>query len=64
MIMLETIFLTLVGAVAGMLLGWLSVVITGHTGLDFSSVGEGFEAMGWAAIVYPELMLLSFSGLR
>lgn len=63
MIMLETIFLTLVGAVAGMLLGWLSVVITGHTGLDFSSVGEGFEAMGWAAIVYPEIDASFFFGV-
>lgn len=63
MIMLETIFLTLVGAVIGMLLGWLSVVITGHTGLDFSSVGEGFEAMGWAAIVYPEIDASFFFGV-
>jgi ABC-type lipoprotein release transport system permease subunit len=55
MIMLETIFLTLVGALAGMLIGWIIIEITGHTGLDFSSVGEGFEAMGWAAVIYPEI---------
>ena len=53
MIMLETIFLTMVGAVAGMGLGWLLIAVTGHTGINFSSVGEGFEAFGWAAIVYP-----------
>jgi ABC-type lipoprotein release transport system permease subunit len=53
MIMLETIFLTLVGAVAGMLSGWVIVEALGKTGIHFSSWGEGFEAIGFAAIVYP-----------
>jgi len=53
MIMLETIFLTLVGAVAGMLSGWILVEILGNTGIHFSTWGEGFEAIGFAAIVYP-----------
>ena len=53
MIMLETIFLTLVGAVGGMLSGWMIIKALGKTGIHFSSWGEGFEAMGFAAIVYP-----------
>jgi putative ABC transport system permease protein len=53
MIMLETIFLTIVGAAAGMLAGWLIVESLGKTGIHFSSWGEGFEAIGFAAIVYP-----------
>jgi putative ABC transport system permease protein len=53
MIMLETIFLTIVGAVAGMLAGWLIVKSLGKTGIHFSSWGEGFEAIGFAATVYP-----------
>jgi ABC-type lipoprotein release transport system permease subunit len=53
MIMLETLFLTFVGAVVGMLLGWLIVGILGKTGIHFSTWGEGFEAIGFAAIVYP-----------
>jgi putative ABC transport system permease protein len=53
MIMLETIFLTLVGAVAGMLSGWVIVEILGKTGIHFSTWGEGFEAIGFAATVYP-----------
>jgi ABC-type antimicrobial peptide transport system permease subunit len=60
MIMLETIFLTLVGAVIGMLVGWLLIEITHRTGLDFSSVGEGFEAMGWSAVIYPEITVSFF----
>ena len=55
MIMLETIFLTTVGAIVGMVLGYIVIAITGHTGLNFSSVSEGFEAMGWAAVVYPNI---------
>ncbi|MCF8357237.1 MAG: FtsX-like permease family protein [Prolixibacteraceae bacterium] len=55
MIMYETVFLTLVGAVAGMGIGALLIVITGHTGLDFSSVSEGLEAIGYSAIIFPEI---------
>ena len=53
MIMLETIFLTLVGAVAGMISGWILVEVLGNTGIHFSAWGEGFAAIGFAAIVYP-----------
>jgi putative ABC transport system permease protein len=53
MIMLETIFLTIVGAAAGMLAGWLIIESLGKTGIHFSSWGEGFEAIGFAATVYP-----------
>lgn len=53
MIMLETIFLTVVGAVAGMLAGWIIVGYFSKTGIHFSSWGEGFEAIGFAATVYP-----------
>jgi putative ABC transport system permease protein len=53
MIMLETIFLTMVGAIAGMLSGWAIVGALGKSGIHFSSWGEGFEAIGFAARVYP-----------
>ncbi|MCE5345959.1 MAG: FtsX-like permease family protein [Bacteroidales bacterium] len=53
MIMLETVFLTLVGAVAGMLLGWSIIELLGKTGIHFSTWGEGFEEWGFAAVVYP-----------
>ena len=63
MIMLETIFLTFTGSVVGMILGALVLKITGHTGLDFSSVGEGFEAVGYAAVVYPNIEINFFFGI-
>lgn len=53
MIMFETIFLTIVGAAAGMLSGWAITEILGKTGIHFSGWGEGFEAMGFAARVFP-----------
>jgi ABC-type lipoprotein release transport system permease subunit len=55
MIMLETIFLTTVGAVIGMLAGWALTSALGRTGIHFASWGEGFEAIGYAAVVYPVL---------
>ncbi len=53
MIMLETIFLTIVGAAAGMLFGWVITEVLGKTGIHFAGWGEGFEAIGFAARVYP-----------
>jgi ABC-type lipoprotein release transport system permease subunit len=53
MIMLETIFLTMVGAASGMLSGWILVSSLAKTGIHFASWGEGFEAIGFAATVYP-----------
>jgi len=55
MIMLETIFLTLVGAIAGMLSGWAIVAALAKSGIHFSTWGEGFEAIGFAARVYPSI---------
>jgi len=60
MIMLETIYLTLTGSVIGMFIGWVLIAVTGSTGLNFTSIAEGFEAMGWAAKVYPDIELLFF----
>ena len=36
-----------------MLAGWIIVESLGRTGIHFSCWGEGFEAIGFAAIVYP-----------
>jgi len=57
MIMLETFFLTSVGALAGMTLGWSIVRILGNTGIHFTGWGEGFEAIGFAARVYPVITI-------
>lgn len=53
MIMYETIFLTVVGAITGMLSGWIIIRLLGKTGIQFTGWGEGFEALGFAAKVFP-----------
>jgi ABC-type lipoprotein release transport system permease subunit len=39
----------------GMLSGWVITEAFGKTGIHFSGWGEGFEAIGFAARVYPVL---------
>ncbi|NMC37730.1 MAG: ABC transporter permease [Bacteroidales bacterium] len=53
MIMLETVFLTVVGAAAGIISGWALTGALGKTGIHLSGWKEGFEAIGFAATVYP-----------
>ena len=55
MIMLETIFLALIGAFVGEILSMLSIAHFGTVGIDLSSVAEGMEAVGYGAITYPML---------
>jgi len=52
LIMLETIFLSLVGALVGLI---ISLFIAHHYatyGIDLSSVGKGMNSIGYSAIVY------------
>ena len=61
MIMLETVFLALTGAMAGTLLCYILVWITASTGIDLSAFWrEGLEAFGFSAVVYPKIGLGSF----
>lgn len=55
MIMLETIFLALVGGPAGLLIGYATITWTGRSGIDISQFSEGLSAYGFSSLVYPEL---------
>ena len=55
MIMLETIFLALVGAVLGEILSMLFIYHFSNVGIDLSSMAEGMESVGYSAITYPML---------
>jgi len=55
MIMLETIYLTLIGAPIGLLFGWLTVIILGKIGIDMSMFSVGLETYGFSSIIYPAL---------
>lgn len=60
MIMLESVYLSLTGAVAGMILGYLLTAYTAWTGIDLSSMAEGFEKLGYPTMLYPYLDIQFF----
>lgn len=53
MIMLESVFLSLVGGVVGMIVSKILIAITAKNGINFASYEEGFEALGYPAHIYP-----------
>ena len=55
MVVLETVFLTLVGAPGGLLLGYATNTLFGTIGINLSGFSEGLSAYGYATMVYPEL---------
>jgi len=55
MIMLESVFLSLIGAVIGMIISYVLVRITGNTGINLGQAAEGMEALGYSAIIYPKI---------
>ncbi|MBL7903435.1 MAG: ABC transporter permease [Bacteroidales bacterium] len=56
MILLETTFLTITGALAGGILSGVTIYVTSRNGIDFSGVGgDTLSDYGISAIVYPEL---------
>jgi len=53
MIMIESVLLTLTGAAVGMGISAIIISALSKTGINFSMWAEGFEAMGYASVVYP-----------
>ncbi|MBU0509151.1 ABC transporter permease [bacterium] len=60
MILLETIFLTTLGAFIGIGMGAATIEIIGKVGIDLSFVAGGFEMFGMSAILYPSLPLAEY----
>lgn len=63
MVILETILLTSTGALLGMAASAGLIAWTGSSGIDFSTFAQGFEAAGFAAVVYPYLEPSFFAGV-
>lgn len=55
MIMLESIFLSIVGGFAGMAVSAVVIAITNHTGINLVKYSEGLEAFGYSAHLYPTI---------
>lgn len=55
MVMIETVFLTMVGAPGGLLLSWLFITYFGNVGIDLSAFAQGLNQYGIGTVVYPSL---------
>jgi putative ABC transport system permease protein len=55
MIMLESVFLSLIGGITGMIISYILIRLTAHTGIDLSRYAEGFAALGYSADIYPTI---------
>lgn len=55
MIVLETIFLGIVGTPIGLLLGYANVSFYHERGVDLTAYSEGLEAFGYSSELYPYL---------
>ncbi|MEN8224546.1 MAG: FtsX-like permease family protein [Bacteroidota bacterium] len=53
MIMFETIFMSVSGAIAGVVLSVATIMLTNRNGINFASWSEGLEAYGYSAHVFP-----------
>ena len=53
MIMLETIFMSVTGAIIGVVISVGTIALTARNGINFAAWAEGFEAYGYSALVYP-----------
>ncbi len=55
MIMMESVFMSIIGGVIGMIISWAIILLTSTEGINFSQYAEGFEAMGYSAHIFPEI---------
>ena len=60
MIMLESIYLSLIGGPIGLLISWLLISYFGNSGIDLGGAGEVYEDLGYSSIIYPYLNMESY----
>jgi ABC-type antimicrobial peptide transport system permease subunit len=60
MIMLESVFLSVVGGLAGMAVSGAVIAATAEKGINLTKYSEGFEAMGYSAHLFPSIDLQFF----
>ncbi len=53
MVVIETIYLSIVGAPIGLLVSWLTIKYYRHAGVDLSNYSQGLESFGYSSILYP-----------
>ena len=55
MILWETCFLILAGCPVGMILAFITIAITHHTGIHLNNYSEVYANFGYSPVVYPNL---------
>lgn len=60
MIMYETTLLAIVGGVVGIIISAIFTWYFGNVGIDISSVGEGFEQLGYSSVMHPVLEIIDY----
>jgi ABC-type antimicrobial peptide transport system permease subunit len=64
MIMLETIFLTITGAIVGLVSNYFIIDWLSRKGIDLTKqMGEALEAMGFDSLIYPEMGVEYYFGI-
>ena len=53
MIMLETIYLSVTGAVIGVIISMATIALTSRSGINFAGWAQGMESLGYSAHIYP-----------
>lgn len=55
LILIETLFLSLIGAPTGLMLGALTIKITSETGINLAFISKGLENVGLSSVIYPQI---------
>jgi len=63
MIMLETIFLSICGAILGMIISSIVIDYVADKGIDLTKWAGGLEAIGYEAVLYPSINLTFYFGV-
>ena len=53
MVVVETIYLSTIGAPLGLIVSWLTIKYYQNVGVDLSNYSEGLESFGYSSILYP-----------
>ncbi len=60
MIILESVLLSLIGGIAGILFGWIIVSSLNNIGVDMSVFSKGMQALGYPSLIYPTVSLANY----